>query len=98
MSSLRLWHWQPFSVTKHVPDEFACRPISWHIAPGLREAAKEPAQIETVCPHRDLDLVAAEKSDACANTVNRRQGLDVSFQVEAQPLLVATAEGTMRDW
>lgn len=80
-------------VAQHESDKLACRPVPGHVAPGFGEAAEEPSEIEAVCPHGNLNLVAAEECDGGSNAMNRGHRFEIPLQIKAQLFLCASTQG-----
>src|SRR6266436_9402878 len=81
------------AVAKHEGEEFEGAPVAGDVAFRLGYGAEEPAEVEPVGPDGDVDLVAAEEGDGGADAVDGRAIVEVAFEVEAEALLRAAADG-----
>ena len=84
---LRLLLRQFVSVLENEPRQLARAPKSWNKHARLREKAEEPAEIETIGPIRNRDLVASQKSERRADAMDRRAIRDILSQEQPQLLL-----------
>ena len=54
--------------------------------------AKEPTEVNMICPHWNWLLIARYKGKCCANTVNRGSIREIFAQVEPEFLLNSAAD------
>jgi hypothetical protein len=81
------------AIAKHERQEFAGFPITWDVAFRLRDGTEEPAEVEPVGPDGDVDLIAAEEGDGGTDAVDGGVVGEVGFEIEAEALLRAAADG-----
>ena len=67
--------------------------VAGDVAFGFGDGAEEPAEVELVGPDGDADLVSAEEGDGGADAVDGGAVGEVAFEVEAESLLGAAADG-----
>src|SRR5207247_1579506 len=90
---LRPHRWHFFSVPANKPRQFVRAPESRNKNARLCKQAKKPAEVKTVSPARNLDLIAGEKSKRRADAMNRWRVIEIPFEKKAQLVLSAAADG-----
>jgi len=80
-------------MAEHEGEEFEGAPVAGDVAFRFSDGAEEPAEVEPVGPDRDVDLVAREEGDGGADAVDGGTVVEVAFEVEAESLLRAAADG-----
>jgi hypothetical protein len=81
------------SVAAHEGVEGAGMPVTGDVAGWFGEGADEPAEVEFVGPDGDVNLVAREEGDGCADAVDGGAVVEIAFEVEADAFLRAAAYG-----
>src|SRR5271156_2530949 len=80
------------SVTDHQRKKLTCIPVAWQITPRIRETAKEPTQVHTVGPSRNLHLVAAQEGNGRPDAMDRRLAVEFTSQIKAETFLRTTSD------
>ena len=90
MSDFERWHLR--TIAEEKSGEVTGGPVTWEEAAWVGKSAPEPSEPKSINPDGDVDLVAGEKTDGCAYSVNRRRVGEVLLNVVAERLLHSASE------
>jgi hypothetical protein len=85
--------WKLTAVPNHEREELAGIPVAGRVSRWIGDGAEEPTEIVSVGPDGDVDLVATEKGNGCADAVDGGTVVEVALEVEAEALLGTPADG-----
>jgi hypothetical protein len=80
------------AVAEQEGKELASVPVAGNVEPRLGDGAEEPAEVESVGPDGDVDLVSAEEGYGCTYAMDGRAVVEATLKVEAETLLGASAD------